>query len=202
MPVSDPPERIALRSFAAALALHEALGALLGPGAAGLALKWPNDVLLNGGKLSGILLETISAAGRGGAGQEGGAGRPGHLAIGVAVNLLDAPPSAALEPGALSPVSLLGATGLRVEAEDFLDLLAPAFAAWEERLATYGFAPLRNAWLARAAGLGEEITVRTGQSARRGRFETLDETGALVLNTGDGLRRIAAGEVYFGEGAG
>ncbi len=197
MPVSDPPERVALRSFVAALALDEALRALLGPATAGLALKWPNDVLLNGGKLSGILLETISAAGRGGAGRKEESGRPSHLAIGVAVNLLDAPPAEALEAGALRPVCLLGETGLRVAAEDFLDLLAPAFAGWEERLAAYGFEPLRNAWLARAAGLGEAITVRTGRSERRGRFETLDETGALVLNTGNGTCCIAAGEVFF-----
>ena len=57
--------------------------------------------------------------------------------------------------------------------------------AWEERLAAEGFAPLRAAWLARAARLGEEITARLPDRALAGRFETVDETGALVLATAE-----------------
>ncbi len=177
------PEALALRSFVAALALHEALVAVTGRPDL-FALKWPNDVLLSGGKLAGILLET--------------GGAPLGLAIGFGVNLAAAPEPAALEAGAVAPVSLRGASGLSVEPEDFLDLLAPAVAGWEARLTAQGFAPLRAAWLARAARLGEPVTARLPDRAVEGRFETIDETGALVLATAAGRVALPAAEVHFG----
>lgn len=179
------PHLAALRSFVAALALHEALSAAAG-GAGTFRLKWPNDVLLNGGKVAGILLESA------------GAGRDAtRLAVGIGVNLAAAPAASELEPGALRPVSLAGETGARIAPEAFLDLLAPAYARWEAQLAAFGFAPVRNAWLARAARLGEAITARTGTQTVQGRFETLDDSGALVLQTPQGRRAIAAADVYF-----
>jgi len=105
-----------------------------------LLLKWPNDVLLNGGKVAGILLES-SGAGQG----------VQHLAIGIGVNLISAPDPALMEAGAVPPVTLLSETGLRVTPETFLDALAPAYARWEATFTTEGFAPLRAAWLAHAA---------------------------------------------------
>lgn len=182
---SGDPAAAARRSFVAALALADALGAAIGPAAA-LSLKWPNDVLLNGGKVAGILLES---AGQG--------GQIGHLAIGIGVNLVAAPPLEAVEPGAARPVSVMGETGLRLSPETLLDLLAPAFARWEAQLATWGFAPLRTAWLARAARLGQTITARTMTETIEGRFETIDEAGALVLRTAAGARAIPAADVYF-----
>ena len=176
-----PPEQLALRSFVAALALQDALAALLGR-ADPLALKWPNDVLLNGGKLAGILLES-----------PGG----GVLLVGIGVNLRHAPDPAALEPGALRPVSLLGETGLAVSAEEMLDALAPAFARREAQLAGQGFAVIREAWLARAARLGRPVTARIGRETVTGRFETVDGQGRLVLSTGDGRRAIPAAELFF-----
>lgn len=178
-------EQAAQRSFVAALALRDALSAAAGRGE-GLLFKWPNDVLLNGGKVAGILLES-AGAGRGIA----------WLAVGIGVNLAVAPPPAELEPGALRPVSLFGETGVAIAPEDFLDLLAPAYAQWEDRLATLGFAPLRNAWLERAARRGETITARTGTETVQGRFETLDDDGALVLQTDRGRRAITAADVFF-----
>jgi BirA family biotin operon repressor/biotin-[acetyl-CoA-carboxylase] ligase len=182
---SGDPVAAAQRSFVAALALAEALGAAVGPGAA-LSLKWPNDVLLNGGKVAGILLES---AGK-------GAG-VSHLAIGIGVNLIAAPPAEAVEPGAARPVSVMGETGVRLAPETLLDLLAPAFARWEAQLSTWGFAPLRTAWLARAARLGQPITARTMTETIEGTFETIDEAGALVLRTAAGPRTIPAADVYF-----
>ena len=179
------PEAVALRSFVAALALHEAFAAATGRAEA-FALKWPNDVLLNGGKVAGILLES-AGAGRG----------VSRLVIGIGVNLASAPAEAELEPGATRPVSLQGETGLRIAPEDFLDLLAAAYAGWEARFQGFGFAPIRNAWLARAARRGETVTARTGAAARIGRFETLDDTGALVLQTPEGRVAIPAADVYF-----
>ncbi len=173
----------------AALALHEALGAVCGP-AARLAIKWPNDVLLNGGKVAGILLESAGS----GAGLDA-------VAVGIGVNLAAAPGAAALDDGALPPVSVLGETGHAVGAEDFLDLLAPAFARWQAQLDQHGFAPIRTAWLARAARLGQTITARTGTTTRTGRFEGIDDGGALVLTTAAGREVIPAADVYFREGA-
>lgn len=177
-----PPDQVALRSFIAALALHEALITATGRPEA-FALKWPNDVLLNGGKLAGILLESI-----------GFGKQVGHLAIGIGVNLRTAPPT---EDGAVPPVSLMGETGASVTPEEFLDLLAPAYARWEDQLVTYGFAPIRHAWLDRAARLGQVITARTVTESYTGTFEGIDPSGALQLRDARGLRAIPAAEVYF-----
>lgn len=182
---AEPPETVALRSFAAALALFDALVSLTGR-AEPFALKWPNDVLLNGGKLAGILLESL------------GQGREvRHLAIGIGVNLAKAPDPGTLAPDAPRPVALATETGLQVTASEFLQALAAAYADWERRFTTYGFAPVREAWLARAARLGQPITARTGAAEVTGTFETVDITGALVLNTPKGRRAIPAADVYF-----
>ncbi|AMY69467.1 biotin--[acetyl-CoA-carboxylase] ligase [Frigidibacter mobilis] len=180
------PQEAALRSFVAALAVHEALGSLAGPSAS-LALKWPNDVLLNGGKVSGILLESLGSSGHG----------VSHLAIGIGVNLAAAPDPAGIEPTTAPPVSVAGETGMAPGPEEFLTCLAAAFARWEAQLATFGFGPIRTAWLARAARLGQTITARTMTESIEGRFETIDDTGALVLVTAQGRRAVPAADVYF-----
>lgn len=180
-PVEAPGEA-ALRSFVAALALYEAV-MRVAPGA-DLALKWPNDVLLGGGKLAGILLES--------AGQHG---QLAHLVIGIGVNLSDVP--VAVAPGALRPVSLRGETGVQITPEGFLTQLAAAYAMREAEFLRDGFAPIRAAWLQRAARLGQDMTARTGQAEVTGRFETVDAHGALVLKTPDGRRVIPAADVYF-----
>ncbi|WP_146588981.1 biotin--[acetyl-CoA-carboxylase] ligase [Puniceibacterium confluentis] len=182
---TEPPNVVALRSFVAALALHEAFVVATGR-TEGLALKWPNDVLLNGGKVAGILLETLGV-------------RQGvqQLAIGVGVNLQNAPAAQDIEPGAIAPVSLLSATGVAVTPEAFLDILAECYAKIEAMFTTYGFAPVREAWLLRAARLGETVIARTGTAEITGRFETVDEAGHLVLTTPKGRERIAAADVFF-----
>lgn len=171
----------ALRSFAASLALQDALIAATGR-AEGLTLKWPNDVLLNGGKLAGILLE---------------GGPSDTLIIGIGVNLRSAPSQAEVEEGAVHPVSLLSETGVDITPEAFLDLLAPAFATLEDQFVTYGFAPLRTRWLANAARLGAPIRARTMTETHHGTFETVDAEGHLVLRTASGPRAISAGDVFF-----
>jgi BirA family biotin operon repressor/biotin-[acetyl-CoA-carboxylase] ligase len=113
------------------------------------------------------------------------------------VNLASAPPAELVEPGGLRPVSLRGETGLTVTPEDFLDRLAPALARWEATFVARGFAPLRAAWLARAARLGQAMRARTGQAEHHGIFETVDASGALVLRTGTGPLAIPAAEVFF-----
>ncbi|MCC5969818.1 MAG: biotin--[acetyl-CoA-carboxylase] ligase [Pararhodobacter sp.] len=179
MRLEEPPGALALRSFVAALALQDALMAVSGL-SQGFALKWPNDVLLNGGKLSGILLES---------------GADGGLVIGIGVNLRTAPPA---DPeAAFAPVSLRAETGLSVAPETLLDHLAPAFAAWEAQYKALGFQPLRAAFLASAARLGTPIVARTMTECHEGRFETIDDSGALILATSEGRRSIPAADIFF-----
>ncbi|MEX2518128.1 MAG: biotin--[acetyl-CoA-carboxylase] ligase [Paracoccaceae bacterium] len=169
-----------LLSFAASLAVAE----LFESHGGAAELKWPNDALLNGGKAAGILLEGAGAG-----------GRLDWLAIGCGVNLIShpAPDPAAAHP----PTSLLAATGAEVAPEDALPVLASALARWMSALDTEGFAPLREAWLSRAARLGERIEARLPRETLTGVFEDMDAEGALVLRTATGARRIHAADIYF-----
>lgn len=177
---TDPPATMALRSFAAALALHSAIQATTGTVA---ALKWPNDVLVDGGKVAGILLEATTRAGK------------TCLAIGFGVNLISAPD--VMEVGATPPISLQAATGKTITPDDFLTVLAKAYAAQEQQFVTKGFAPLRRAWLDHAARIGQVIRARTGQATHEGIFDTIDEAGNLILITDAGRMGVSAADVFF-----
>lgn len=172
-------------SFVAALALYEALGRVCGPSAR-LAIKWPNDVLLNGGKVAGILLESASD----------GRDLPA-VAIGIGVNLAAAPAPEGLEQGAMRPVSVLSETAFAILPEEFLDHLAPAFARWLHQYETYGFTPVRHAWLSRATRIGQPIVARMGSYEQQGVFEGIDENGALILGGPLGRQVLPAADVFF-----
>jgi BirA family biotin operon repressor/biotin-[acetyl-CoA-carboxylase] ligase len=176
----EEPSIAALRSFVTSLALYRTFVDVTGQADA-FALKWPNDVLLNGGKVAGILLESIGA----------------HLVIGIGVNLSHAPGRDAVEARALTPVSLAGALDVQVAPEVFLDTLAAQYDAAEQQFSTYGFAPIRAAWLSHAARLGEVITARTMRDETTGTFEDVDEDGNLILRTAQGLVAITAADVFF-----
>lgn len=178
----EPPPVQALRSFVVSLALYRAFVDATGAAQA-FALKWPNDVLLNGGKVAGILLEN--------------AGRADILAIGVGINLAAAPPPASLEEGALRPVSVVGETAVRIGPEAFLDILAHHYAVLECQFREMGFAAIRSGWLAHAARLGEVIRARTGREDLTGIFEDVDADGHLVLRGPNGARSIPAADVFF-----
>ncbi len=180
MAQTGDPADSALRSFVASLALREAFVEVTGQPDA-FALKWPNDVLLKGGKVAGILLETVKD----------------HLVIGIGVNLRHAPTPDQVEPGAVTPVSVFSGTGVTVEPEVFLDALASSYARYEEQFITYGFAPIRTAWLSHAARIGEVVTARTMRDETVGVFEDVDETGNLILKTTKGRVAITAADVYF-----
>ncbi|NJM82778.1 MAG: biotin--[acetyl-CoA-carboxylase] ligase [Tabrizicola sp.] len=182
---AEPVETVALRSFVAALALRDAMVAATGLPQS-FALKWPNDVLLNGGKVAGILLESSGAG-----------AAVSALCIGIGVNLIAAPGPEAVEEGAMPPVTVLAETGLRLTPMAFLAHLAPAYAAWEKVFTTRGFGPVREAWLAGAARLGEPIRARTGTTDRTGIFETVDAAGNLILMQPDGPLAIPAADVFF-----
>lgn len=174
-----PAASAAQLGFAAALALGEAMLPLL-PRPEGLRYKWPNDVLIDGRKVSGILLESQAA----------GDGRLDWLVVGIGVNVASFP------EGVDYPAISLAAAGARVTVEALLEAVAGGFEAWYERWREEGFQPLRQAWLARARGLGESIRVRLQGAEARGRFAGLDEDGALLLDEGTAQRRIGAGDVF------
>lgn len=174
----------ALRSFVASLALRDAFVEVTKQPSC-FALKWPNDVLLNGGKVAGILLESVMVAGQ------------MHLAIGIGVNLQAAPGAEDVEEGAVPPVSLRSETGVDVSPEKFLEHLAIAYAKLEAQFQTFGFEPIRTAWLQHAARLGTRITARTTRDVLTGTFVDVDNQGQLVLDTGATQLRIPAGDVFF-----
>jgi BirA family biotin operon repressor/biotin-[acetyl-CoA-carboxylase] ligase len=165
-------------SFLAALSVGEALDRFRAP-ASTLAYKWPNDVLLDGAKVSGILLESAAGAG----------GRLAWLVVGIGVNLAHHP------DGTETRATHLG-TDARPEA--VLEALADRLAHWLGRWGREGFGPARDAWLARAAGLGGPITVRLATESVDGLFEALgvDGTRSLLLPNGE-RRAIAAGDVFL-----
>lgn len=175
------PSWAALRSFLAANALRATLSMYVRD--ASLALKWPNDVLLNGGKVAGILLEST-----------GKGGTVDWLSIGIGVNLLAVPQT----PGdALFPPVCLADHGEDVDPETFLTVLAGHYATEESILDRLGFDAIREDWLQHAAKLGEIITARTARDEITGLFDTVDEAGNLVLITGAGRKVIPAADVYF-----
>ena len=175
----------ALRRVAPGLAVATALDWAEAPGVSSdrLRLKWPNDVLLDGRKLAGILLEAHALAG-------------GRIAIaaGIGVNVVAAP------SGLPYPAAAIAELGVPVAAADLFAALSDAWAGyasiWNEGR---GFAVIRRQWLDRAAGLGADVAVSVGSEVFAGTFETIDEEGRLVIRDHDGQRReIAAGEVHFG----
>lgn len=182
---AEPPPVVALRSFVAALALRDALVATTRlPDA--FRLKWPNDVLLDGGKVAGILLESAALG-----------GPKAVLCIGIGVNLATAPAPEMVEPGALQPVSLLAKTGLVVAPEVLLSHLALAFDRRDRDFTLNGFPSTRAAWLSHAARLGEMIRARMGTTDHEGIFDTIDEAGRLMMRTGAGAVAIPAADVFF-----
>src|SRR5690348_15113354 len=151
-----PPERAAQLSFVAALATHDAISACAPALASRLALKWPNDIRLDQAKAAGIL---IAAEG----------GRPLTVAVGIGVSCRDQPVATELQTEL--PATGLAAPGSGVATESLFAALSGAMRAglrqWED-----GFAPVRAGWLARAGGLGAELTARVGARELTGRFET------------------------------
>ena len=174
-------------SFVAALALHQAIGACAPALESRLALKWPNDVLVGGRKVSGILLERSSVAGGRSIGDA-------PLVIGFGVNCVSHPEDLPF------PATDLVCEGADVPADGVLDELIAAFqreiAAWDGGA---GFGAIRDAWLARAAGVGDEIRVKLPNQAEIcGIFDAIDEEGNLIVHIGEWTRkRISAGDVFF-----
>lgn len=161
-------------SFVAALALDRALQWWVP--AERLGLKWPNDVLLDGLKCCGILLEGVDGA----------------TIIGFGVNLLHHPRDTE------RPATSLVAAGIHPPtAGEFAARLRDSFTDFRGQWRADGFEPIRERWLNRAAGKGQLLAARLGQETVTGRFDDLAADGALQLRLGDGtVRAVHAGEVF------
>ena len=175
-----PAGTAAQLSFVAGVALADGLAGIL-PEAAAISCKWPNDILLGGRKIAGILLESEIAEN----------GRLAFLIVGVGVNLLSSPKDAEFPA-----TSLAEAGAPPVAPARLLERFLADFDAWERRWREDGFAPVRAAWLARASFLGEQVQVRLDTAGFCGRFLDIDAEGALLLEAAGERRRIAAGAVF------
>lgn len=198
----NEPSRAATLGFVGGLALEEALRTVApalpvrmaldgGEGGEGercvrFSLKWPNDVLAEGAKIGGILLQTVSLAG----------GRSG-IVVGIGVNVAAAP------QGLDRPATALAELGCDVDAPTLFAALGDAWVGHERLWADgQGLGAIRERWLERASGLGEAVAVRAESGVIRGVFETIDPEGCLIVRAADGSRlRVTAGEVHFGVAA-
>src|SRR3981189_1058397 len=192
--IDGSPAVAATLGFAAGLALEAALqkvsieASLRSAGSDHMkfSLKWPNDVLAGQQKLAGILLEAETVA-------------DDRLAVvvGIGTNVVAAP------EGTPTPATSLAALGVHIGAEELFATLSDSWAEfrgiWDQGR---GFGEIRRRWLERAAGLGEKVAVQSGGAPVEGTFDTIDDTGCLIIRKADGKRvPISAGDVYFGSAA-
>lgn len=175
--IHRPLSEAAQIGFVAALCLAEALDELV-PGH-DVRCKWPNDVLIDGRKVAGMLLESAG---------------DGWLVLGIGVDVADRP-----APGeTLYATMALAELGYGGDTAQVLTALCRHFGPWLTRWRAEGFAPIRAAWLMRARGLGEAAVVRLEAETLTGVFKGLDEEGGMLLDQGEaGLRRVLAGDVFF-----
>ena len=178
-------DRFSLSSFTAALSLYDSLEHF-GKSNAQISIKWPNDILLNGKKVAGILLETIAVS-----------KNKIALSIGFGVNLISYPKTSDLEESAYSPTSVLAETDITVDPMELLHKLAFNFANYEDTLRARGFSQLRVLLLNRIHRLGENIVVKTTNEILNGQFLDINLDGHLILKTSGATRSIAAADVYF-----
>jgi len=179
------PLRAAQLGFVAALAVADMVQAYAPPTT--VRLKWPNDVLVEGRKVAGVLIESGPA-------KAGGL----WVSTGIGLNLVSCPadveyPAMALADGLSADVKCCPSPD---EAMEWLsESLAWRLSQWLEQ----GFEPIRQAWLERAMGMGRICSARLARQTIEGVAESLDADGALLLRLPDrGLARITAGDVFFG----
>ncbi|MET1112893.1 MAG: biotin--[acetyl-CoA-carboxylase] ligase [Allosphingosinicella sp.] len=170
----DPPAPTL--ALVAAVALHEVASGFVA-GRTRVEIKWPNDLLVAGAKLSGILLERAGEA----------------VVVGFGVNLCDHPDETA------RPAINIGMLGGAPDPARFLDALAASFASWLGRWREEGLEPVRESWLAAAHPPGTALSTHIAGGARvEGRFDGLDESGALRLRLADGHTQVIhAGDVFL-----
>jgi BirA family biotin operon repressor/biotin-[acetyl-CoA-carboxylase] ligase len=178
-----PISKIGTLPLVAALGAHRALRPFFAANPQALAIKWPNDLLVDGRKICGILLESEKLP-------------DGRLAvvIGCGINC------AAHPANPLYPATDLAECGVKADPEDVFSRLA---AEMDQVLADWhggaGFAGIREDWLLAADGRGSMVTVKWRDGETTGLFEDIDGDGYLLLNVGGERRRVSAGDLFFGE---
>ncbi len=141
-------------------------------------LKWPNDVLVNDKKVSGMLLEK---------------GEGKYLIIGIGVNIKISPNLVNM----IYPCTSLHEEGVEVDRLDFLRSYIDNFNSYYGIWQNDGFEPIKQEWLTHAKGLNEAIVVHLDNEDTEGVFTGVDEQGALLLNTRTGIKKIYAGDVFY-----
>ena len=165
-------------AFVAANGAGEAVrGLLASPGS--LEFKWPNDLMLDGRKLGGILIEASPQ------------GQSQMVAVGLGLNV-------AFSPDGLNAASLKD-VGVEITVPKLLQTVCRSFDQWYRTWRQDGFPPVRESWLAAAHRLGEPMEVRFPDGTTlEGSFRGIDRTGALILEQSEGkIELIATGEVFF-----
>ncbi len=180
-PDCDPASAARL-SFLTALAIRRAVAKFVRQ-ETDVRLKWPNDVLIDGHKSAGILLESKTKSD----------GQMSYVIVGTGINIVSYP-----EHTDGLPAISLKKVGAEAGVEEILSAYAYAFldlyTTWKQK----GFAPIREEWLTHATGLGGRITVKLSNETLEGVFSDLDKNGALILTMDNGERKlITAGEVFI-----
>lgn len=173
-------------SFVTAVAMGEVIGALL-PNSLSFCYKWPNDILVEGRKLAGILLESEGQA----------KSLTDWLIIGVGVNVLSHPTGQNMLTTDLRELGIKNP-----EREKILQAFSFSFFEWLERWERTGFECVRQAWLKMACGIGESIrtSINTAKGNKEivGKFIDIDAQGALIIELNKNeFYRVMAGEVFF-----
>lgn len=179
--VAGSPAEIATLAFVASLAVHDTVSAALAGQGIDIRLKWPNDVLCDGAKVSGILIEQRTMRGRADA-----------TIIGCGINCASAPDLADRKTASLASL------GAPTDPNDAFAALDRALRHWLGRWSEAGFAGIRDAWLAHAIPPGTRLTVRLADESFTAGFDGLDDTGALIARLDSGARRlVSAGDVFL-----
>jgi BirA family biotin operon repressor/biotin-[acetyl-CoA-carboxylase] ligase len=177
-----PTEELGSLPLAVALAVHQTIASVMPPGAATVDIKWPNDVLIDRRKTSGILLEAERL-------QDGRMA----LVIGIGINILARPDLAQY------PVTSLADQGVSISSQELFARLyvnmADALSVWDQGR---GIGEIVRLWRGVACGIGEKITVNLPDRSISGIFSGIDDKGLLLLDSAAGTLSIAAGDVFFG----
>jgi BirA family biotin operon repressor/biotin-[acetyl-CoA-carboxylase] ligase len=175
-------------SFVAALAVAETLEGIL-PEPSQVSCKWPNDVLVSGKKIAGVLLEAFTT--------KEAHGNKQWIAVGVGINVDNFPEHV------MFPATCLREAGVElISAKIVLSRFVHHFIHGYDRWLEKGFAPIEKSWKSRAHQLGKAVEVIVGDAQVKGVFEGIDANGAMLLrDKKKNLTAINAGDVFYKEPA-